>query len=114
MAVPSKNLASLRLEPGSHFRNLALERLAEIHFDEFVSCSNQMVEQEIPLKRNRLIPRLASRQDKMAIDAGFRAGGSRLPTVIALDAPSPDEKVRALLPCFGENEFVVPRLVAAK
>ena len=90
------------------------ERLAEFDFDEFVSCSNQMVEKEVPLQRNRLIPRPASRQDKMAIDAGLRTGGGCLPTVIALDAPSPDKKVRALLPRFGENEFVVPRFVAAK
>ena len=114
VAVPAEDLAALRLEPFGDLGDSPFQRLAESDVHEFIAGPDQMIQKKISLEGNWFVTRFSARQDKMAVDAGFRAGGCRLAAVVALHAAAPDEEVRTLPLRLGQDELVVPRLVAAE
>src|SRR6516225_3028630 len=53
-------------------------------------------------------------QVQMAFKSKFVAGRRCLPAVVRLHSGSPDQNIGLLSQCLGQEEFVVPGLVAAK
>ncbi len=111
-AVPAKDLATLGVEAVGRFDDLAVEVFAHPAVDDFVARAEQVVEQEIPLERDRTGFRVP-RQHEVAVEPRLGAGGRRLPAVVALHQPAPDEQVGPAAEGLGHHELVVPRLVAA-